>query len=1525
MNQSQKAGRSRRNKTQTDPAADATTVPPHSEQDTIPPRSAAPNTAGKEAMPERFGRYRIVTELGHGGMGSVYLAEDTELHRQVALKIPKFAQQDDPEMLERFYREARSAATLNHPNICQVHDIGEYQGAPYISMAYIGGPPLSKLVGTPRLRSERTIAKLARKIAVGLAAAQNKGILHRDLKPGNILLDERNEPVITDFGLARQVEQNVDDRLTQEGMLIGTPAYMSPEQISGDLKRVGPASDVYSLGVVLYELLTGELPYKGPITSVIGQIVQGKPVPPAKLRPGLDKRLEAICLKMMAASVDNRYPDALEVVAALGHYLDETAQEAGFSVVKVAGPQATLEGHKQHILGLLTQGQFPEAMERLERLAAVQVAGGAEYAQWAHAEFTRLKAMPAPVREKGPTLVAEAIKMLAQQNFAEIIELLGNVPPEYRTTEASQLLKQAQELAAEAGQLNERMQRAVRDRQYDDLRENVLERLLELEPGNLQARDIYERLGTYGPGKKLRFDKAGNLLPAYSGSWWMDQLARLLYERLTRRKYQPRRRSGSRDASLPTSAEPGSPDLPLVPIGIGLGILGVVGLLLGIVFVFRQGMETVRVELDPAVANDTTVTVWLDGKQMEIAGVGETIKLKPGEHGYELRRGDEVIRTDEFRVVKDRQTVLRISIDQTPDPELAQSTDDESTNSPDLRDSAESKVTSEPPAASALEESEVGEVALFNGRDLEGWQPVPQDSSGDWVIEDGTIVCNSDKSPILWTDRPYGNFHLKLEYKVDANADGGIYLRSHSRQYGVYMGAMEVPLRGDESTAGDDDTGRNGGIYKLVAPAGNAFRPGQWNEIEIRAESSDLTVILNGNEVVRTNLASQLAENPEKPFLSNALGYVGLQCFGGSGVTGTVRYRNIRLRELDQQPDFESEPLEVRRFEGHDVLSSRVAVSPDGRLVASSPPRLLDEKSNQQHAVRVWDLATGSQSKQLDGQVGMVMCLRFAPDSRTLLCVLHDKILRWDIESGRVDSAEVPRTIYVAAVSDDGLKIASSTRDGRVCLLDATTGHEIHAFGRKLRAADMEFIPGSQRFVATSAGTIAVLDPEADTVIDLPKDHKDDGVHSVAVSPDGTRALSGGGYPSRSQDYAIRYWDLQTRQVIRTLQGHSGQVGRICFGPDGRYALSSERGRTAKTILWDVKTGEKIGRIRCLPWGAHFTPHGQHALLPHRDNIVRLWRLPLPATSSETMVPQPTRATDAVQVEPHHSASSRRRKAKKDVQWKDGAQVEPRQPLEPPRYLAIWVKNVPPVDWKAAHDLNDDDFQQTSAKYDGLGYAPICISGYAGKEDQNLFAGVWIKKPRTIEVMASHSLEPSEFREQVDDLRRRRFRPVWLDVYGKGADWRYATVWIRDNSNIVWRIETCDVKPGDRAADEAKQASWDSLIATGSFPRVSSAHIDGNGVFHQTQIWHKESVSHSVWFGDFNFYQTKLDEYKSGDQGPIYVDSYGFGSAVSFTLIGNASAGVKWTRTASVNAAEFQKDFDRLSNEGYRPTVISAR
>jgi hypothetical protein len=295
----------------------------------------APSTAnsprpqpGPDPTFARLGRYRIVKQLGRGGMGAVYLAHDTQLDRPVALKVPHLTPDDGPEVRERFFREARAAAALRHPNLCPVYDVGEHEGTLYLTMAYIDGTSLAERVRAGAPLAPAQAAALVRQLALALDVAHRHGVIHRDLKPGNVMVGPDGEPIVMDFGLARRSDKG-DVRLTQTGSLLGTPAYMSPEQARGDQAAVGPASDVYSLGAILYELATGALPFSGTLAQVMWQIMSQEPQRPSALRPDLSPQLEAIIMRAMAKKTEDRYPGMSAFAAALTAYLREEKSRAG--------------------------------------------------------------------------------------------------------------------------------------------------------------------------------------------------------------------------------------------------------------------------------------------------------------------------------------------------------------------------------------------------------------------------------------------------------------------------------------------------------------------------------------------------------------------------------------------------------------------------------------------------------------------------------------------------------------------------------------------------------------------------------------------------------------------------------------------------------------------------------------------------------------------------------------------------------------------------------------------------------------------------------------------------------------------------------------------------------------------------------------------------------------------------------------------------------------------------------------------
>jgi len=271
-----------------------------------------------------FGRYQIVRMLGRGAMGAVYLAYDTDLHRHVAIKTPFLGK--STQTIERFYREARSAAQLRNPYLCPIHDVGKVGDIHYLSMAFIEGVPLTKVMAERRLKTVSEITTIVSKLARGLQKAHEIGIVHRDLKPDNIMIDLDGEPIVLDFGLARRV--NEDAQVTMPGVIIGTPAFMSPEQVDGDPAKVGPASDIYSLGIVLYHMLTGQLPFKGSLTSILSQIGTKPPVKPSAINQdiGEDSPLEQICLRMIAKSPGDRFASMAEVAAALDGLLKKDTE-----------------------------------------------------------------------------------------------------------------------------------------------------------------------------------------------------------------------------------------------------------------------------------------------------------------------------------------------------------------------------------------------------------------------------------------------------------------------------------------------------------------------------------------------------------------------------------------------------------------------------------------------------------------------------------------------------------------------------------------------------------------------------------------------------------------------------------------------------------------------------------------------------------------------------------------------------------------------------------------------------------------------------------------------------------------------------------------------------------------------------------------------------------------------------------------------------------------------------------------------
>lgn len=310
---------------------------------------------------QSLGRYRIEKLLGRGGMGLVYLATDTRLNRAVALKLPRIV--DDPDLIQRFEREARSMASVSHRNLCAIHDVDEVSGIRFLTMEYIDGETLADRLVNGSPYSQIEAAKLIQKMAMATEFAHRAGVIHRDLKPSNIIIDRENEPVIMDFGLAHHTNEN-DARLTKAGGFVGTPLYMAPEQTLEDDEQVGPWSDVYSLGAILYELLTGRTVYTGKTANIISHLVAATPAtPPIELRPETHRTLNDICLRAIAPRRIDRFSSAKQFAVALDQYISDPYADMDIHATgRFEAGETTVHHHAQTPQSLAPNSSQPKSI-----------------------------------------------------------------------------------------------------------------------------------------------------------------------------------------------------------------------------------------------------------------------------------------------------------------------------------------------------------------------------------------------------------------------------------------------------------------------------------------------------------------------------------------------------------------------------------------------------------------------------------------------------------------------------------------------------------------------------------------------------------------------------------------------------------------------------------------------------------------------------------------------------------------------------------------------------------------------------------------------------------------------------------------------------------------------------------------------------------------------------------------------------------------------------------------------------------
>ncbi|WP_197440278.1 serine/threonine-protein kinase [Polystyrenella longa] len=426
---------------------------------------------------QQFGEYVIVSEIARGGMGIVYKAYQLKLNRLVALKMISQGEFANQQEVRRFQLEAEAAAHLDHPGIVPVYDVGEHDGRHYFTMGLVLGTSLSDSV-TSQLLSQIEIARIVMDIANAMSYAHSKGVIHRDLKPGNVLLDQKNDPRITDFGLAKRIEE--DSNLTVTGQILGTPSYMPPEQATGMAEEMGVTADVYSIGAILYAMLCGRPPFKSSSSmATLKQVLEEEPIPPRKFDSKISTDLETICLKCLEKNRTQRYQSAHELAEELKRFREGrpiTARPISSlrRFRRWCGRNQTVAGLIAAVVftmilgsgfsiyfGLLAEGRAESAI-RNERIASEQSQLALEALTTIIFDVNSLLREIPEAGEKRRKIVKEAIEKLEQVsagfensstvtatqaaaliNLADIYSRLGDESGENAATKSLELYKQS--------------------------------------------------------------------------------------------------------------------------------------------------------------------------------------------------------------------------------------------------------------------------------------------------------------------------------------------------------------------------------------------------------------------------------------------------------------------------------------------------------------------------------------------------------------------------------------------------------------------------------------------------------------------------------------------------------------------------------------------------------------------------------------------------------------------------------------------------------------------------------------------------------------------------------------------------------------------------------------------------------------------------------------------------------------------------------------------------------------------------
>lgn len=1052
--------------------------------------------------------YSIDGELGTGGMGVVYRAVHRGLNRPAALKMVRGHDRADPRHLIRFLAEAEAVAAVQHPHVVRVYDFGHSDGRPYLAMELLPGGSLADRLRSGPLDPRHAAALLA-KLAGAVQAFHDLGIVHRDLKPANVLFDAAGEPKVTDFGLAKR---GTGSDLTATQAVMGTPAYMTPEQVAGGSKFVGPAADVYALGTVLYECLTDTRPFDGPDLPVLmRQIADDPPEPPRKRAPTLPRDIELVCLKCLEKRPADRYPSA----AALA---DDLRRFAAGEPVSVR-PAGLLERGYKWARRKPTVAALYAATAAGALLVAVAAAVGL---LWREAVAERGNAESARDQLAGE-------KRLTEDALAKLGEEQGKTAAALTDAESARdLLRREQDKLAlseyartmevahqEALGNNVAGAMALLEGTRPDLRGwewRYVQKLCNGQRRTFPGQSIVLRTGAcWSPdGSRLATTRAGDTARVWDVQTWSEVLT------LNGRSKE--------DVGPPIWSPDGS------KLATSLGERA------ACVWDARTGAELAILR---GHTNLLSALAWSpDGSKLATSSYDETVRV------WDARTWTTVA------VLNGHNGVQLGPVSWSPDGQRV------------VAGSHEGTVR--------VWDAKTGiELVAFKGHTDAGVE-AKFSPDGSKVVTGSmwdpvTRVWDAMSGAELATIKGHNDWVRSIRWSPDGGRLATASDDGTARVWDAKTGAAVAVLRGHSGVVEEAIWSPDGRRLATVSYDGTArvWDAAGWTEIAVlrghrigivgAAWSPDGKQLVTGDG--GTIRVWEVAPPSEVVTLSGHTGTVDAAAWNPdrSLVATTSRDRSARVWDART-----GQMIAV--MSGHSQLLNAVAWSPDGRRLATG---------SDDGTARVWDARTGAGLALLRGHLDRVVAIAWSPDGAMVATASHDGTARlWDASTGAEHRQYRGQggTVEAVAYSLDGTRVTTASMfGGTVRLWDPATGTEVSALKLPGAPQFVAWSPDGQRLLVEEAlfGAARVFD--ANTGAELAVLNSFQMLVGVtAWSPDGRRLATG------SHDGTVRVWDPATGAVFLTLGERRGTpaVSGIAWNPDGSAILAVYRDGTLRT--WDT-------------------------------------------------------------------------------------------------------------------------------------------------------------------------------------------------------------------------------------------------------------------------------------------------------------------------------------------------------------------